>query len=174
MNDLNFVLIQLIGFIGYALLSMSYFKKRKEQILFMQIIANIFFVVHYYLLDGVTGAISNVFGLITYTAIYFFDKHKLGKQKNILSLVMIILLFISVILAYDNIYSMLPFIAFTLAIISFLSNDEYKIRSYGIIVAICWLLYAIVWDSYAAIIFEVVTLISTIIALIKNPKKKST
>ncbi len=173
MEKLDFYMVQLIGAIGYTLLSISYFRKSKKQILFMQIIANIFFVAHYYLLNGVAGAISNVFGLITYTAIYFFDKHKLGKQKNILSLAMIILLFISVIFAYDNFYSMLPFIAFTLAIISFLTNDEYKIRSYGIVVAVCWLIYAIVCVSYAAIVFETVTLIATIVALIKNPKKST-
>ncbi len=171
MDNLNFIIVQLIGALGYSLLSISYFRKRKRQILFMQIIANIFFTIHYFLLNGITGAISNIFGLITYTSIYFFDKYKMGKQKNILSLIMIILLLISVVLAYENIYSMLPFIAFTLAIISFLTNDEYKIRMYGIIVAICWLIYAIVCVSYAAIVFEVVTLIATIAALIKNPKR---
>ena len=174
MENMNFIMIQLIGAIGYTLLSISYYRKKKSQILFMQIIANIFFTIHYFLLDGITGAISNVFGLITYTTIFFLDKYKLGKLKNIFSLFMIILLLISVVFAYEDIYSMLPFIAFTLAIISFLTNDEYKIRTYGIVVAICWLIYAIVCVSYAAIIFEAVTLIATIIALIKNPKSKST
>ena len=173
MENLDFIFVQLIGAIGYALLSMSYFRKKKIQILYMQIIANTFFVMHYFLLDGITGAISNVFGLITFTAIYYFDKKKLGKQKNILALIMIILLFIAVIYAYQDVYSLLPFIAFTLAIISFLTNNEDKIRKFGIVVAVCWLVYAIVCGSYAAIVFEVITLISTIAALIKNPAKKN-
>ncbi len=172
--DWRFILIQIIGAIGYALLSISFYRKDKRQILFMQIIANTFFTVHYSLLSGVAGAISNVLGLITYIVIYIMDKYKLKKSKNIFALFMIIFLLIAVILAYDSFYSILPFIAFSVAIISFLTGDEDKIRKLGIVVAVCWLIYAIVYVSYAAIIFEVVTLIATAVSLIKNPKKKVT
>ena len=172
--DWKFILIQIIGAIGYTLLSISFYRKGKKQILFMQIIANIFFTVHYSMLSGVTGAISNVLGLITYTAIYIFDKYNLKKSKNILSLIMIIFLLIAVIFVYENIYSVLPFIAFSIAIISFLIGDEDKIRKLGIIVAICWLIYAIVYVSYAAIVFEFITLVATALSLIKRHKSKVT
>ncbi|MBR6252940.1 MAG: YgjV family protein [Clostridia bacterium] len=172
--DWRFILIQIIGAIGYALLSISFYRKDKRQILFMQIIANMFFTVHYSMLSGIAGAISNVLGLITYIVIYIMDKYKLKKSKNIFSLFMILFLLIAVILAYENIYSILPFIAFSVAIISFLTGDEDKIRKLGIIVAICWLVYAIVYVSYAAIVFETITLIATAVSLIKNPKEKVT
>ena len=42
---MNVVLIQFIGAIGYATLAMSYFKKEKKKILYMQIIAYIFFTI---------------------------------------------------------------------------------------------------------------------------------
>ena len=120
MHGLNFFLIQLIGGIGYTLLAISFYRENKKQILFLQIIANIFFTIHYALLSGIIGAISNVVGLVSYTAIYFFDKYELKKDKNILALMMMILLLSTSIAAYENIYSILPFIAFTFTTLSFL------------------------------------------------------
>ncbi len=173
MVDFSFVLIQIIGAIGYTLLSASFFRKKKQQILFMQIIANMFFTVHYFLLDGITGAISNVIGLLTYTFIYIFDKYKLGKVKNVFALLMMIVLLIATFLAYDNVFSVLPFIAFSFTIISFLNGKEDVIRKFGIVAAICWLTYAIVYVSYAAIVFEIITLIATIVSIFKTKNEKS-
>ncbi len=173
MVDFSFVLIQIIGAIGYTLLSASFFRKKKQQILFMQIIANVFFTLHYFLLDGITGAISNVIGLLTYTFIYIFDKNKLGKAKNIFTLIMMIILLVATFLAYDNVFSVLPFIAFSFTIISFLNGKEDVIRKFGIVAAICWLTYAIVYVSYAAIVFEIITLIATIVSIFKTKNEKS-
>ena len=52
--------------------------------------------------------------------------------------------------------------------ISFLMENEDYIRGIGLISAVCWLIYAIVYKSYISIVFEVVTLIGTGIAYIKN------
>ena len=172
MIDLDFILVQLIGAIGYTLLAISFYRKNKLQILFMQIIANIFFTVHYFLLNGITGAISNVIGLVSYTAIYVFDHFKMGKQKNIMAVLMIVLLLIFTCYNYTNIYSTLPFVAFIFTITSFLNGKENNIRMFGIVSATCWLIYAIVYKSYVAIVFEVITLLATIGSLIKNPNKK--
>ena len=47
---MGFILTQIIGGIGYLILSLSYFKKEKRSILLMQIIAYIMFTIHYQLL----------------------------------------------------------------------------------------------------------------------------
>ena len=172
----QFIVIQIVGAIGYGLLSYSYHKEKKNEILYLQIIANVFFTIHYFLLSGISGAISNLIGLISYGTIYAFDNAGLKKEKNIFTAIMIVLLLIISLgtvhfeLNLNNLYAMLPFIAFTFTIISFLNGKENVIRSCGLVAAVCWLIYAILFDSYAAIVFEVFTLISTFIALFKNLK----
>lgn len=162
------ILIQFIGLIGYTILGLSYFKKSKREILLLEIIAYIMFTVHYYLLSGITGAICNLVGLIALIFIYFFDKF-----KKMLALFFVILLIIINIVTFQNIYSIFPMIASTIVILSFLMTEN-DVRKIGIVAAICWLIYAIVYKSYIAIIFEVLTLISVIVAFIKNrkPRKK--
>lgn len=165
------IIIQAIGAVGYSLLALSYFKKVKKQILLMQIFAYIFFVIHYYLLNGITGAVCNSIGLFALISIYLFDKYNL-KNKTITAGLFIILLLIANIITFQNIYSIFPLVASTIVLISFIDNNENNIRIVGIIAAICWLIYAIVYKSYVAIAFEVVTLIDICVAYINSISKK--
>ena len=71
-------------------------------------------------------------------------------------------------LSYENIFSIFPVFACLITFISFLNKDENIIRFIGIISAVCWLVYAFIYMSYSAIIFEIIIIISTIIAYIKN------
>ncbi len=166
------LLVQTIGAIGYITIALSYFKKKKREILFMQIVAYVFFTIHYYLLNGITGAICNFIGLVSLLTIYLFEKYNI-KNKTILSIFFIALLLIINISTFQNFFSIFPMFASTIVIISFLKDDENFIRIIGVISAVCWLIYAIVYKSYIAIIFEVLTLINVCIALYKNKNYKT-
>ena len=167
---MNVILIQFIGAIGYATLAISYFKEEKKKILFMQIIAYVMFTIHYYLLSGVTGAICNLVGLFALLIIYLYEKYN-EKNKNLLAMIFIIILIIINVATFQNIFSVFPMIASVIVIISFLTDNENTIREIGVVAALCWLIYAIVYKSYVAIVFEVITFIATVIALIRNNKK---
>ena len=170
--NFTFILSQIIGAAGYATLSVSYFKKNKKDILLIQIISYIFFTLHYYLLGGKTGAICNLLGLIAFIIIYIFDK-KNTKNKKILTICIIPFLVIIALITYQDVFSIFPIIASIFAILSFISDDENKIRGIGIIAAICWLIYAIVYKSYVAIAFEIIALSATVIAFFKNINKRN-
>ena len=161
------LLIQGIGAIGYTALALSYYRKKKIDILFMQIIAYIFFSIHYYLLDAITGTMCNLLGLIAITFIYLVEKKKDLKRRNIFILGIIPILVLIALLTYENMYSILPIFASVLSLISFLTDEENTIRGIGIISAISWLIYAIIYKSYVAIVFEIITVIATLVAFIK-------
>ena len=164
---MNPILVQVIGGIGYSILAFSYFRKEKKDILFMQIFSYLFFTTHYYLLNGITGAVCNILGLVAFIIIYLFDKYDV-KNKNLLTICIIPFVVVIAFLTFDNVYSIFPIIASVVAILSFLTDSESIIRAIGIVAAICWLIYAVVYDSYVSIVFEVITLIFVAIAFIKN------
>lgn len=166
-----FILIQIIGGIGYFLLSVSYYRKNKKDILFIQILSYIMFVIHYYLLGGITGSICNLLGLIGFLVIYFFEKNHKNKLPLLISPVVLAILIIS-LLTFKNIYSIFPIFASISVLISFLEKDVHIIRLIGVFSAICWLVYAIYCDSYVAIVFEVLLLLSTFVSVIENNRKK--
>lgn len=164
---IDILVTQGMGAIGYGTLALSYFKKEKKQILLMQIIAYIFFTIHYYLLNGITGAICNFIGLFALITIYVFEKYKL-KNKIIVSVFFIILLLAINIINFQNFFSIFPMIASIIVIMSFLVDNENIIREIGVVSAVCWLLYAIAYKSYIAIGFEFITLIDVCVAVFKN------
>ena len=83
-----------------------------------------------------------------------------------------VLMLVANIVTFQNIFSIFPMVASVIAIVSFLRKSENDIRGIGILVAICWLIYAIVYKSYISIIFEAITLIDVVIAFLKNLKNK--
>ena len=166
-----FILAQIIGALAYLTISLSYFYKKKKTILFIQIIASVIFAVHYYLLDARTGTMCNILGIIALILIYIFDNYLSKKKKNLLIFILIPILVVISLLTYDDIYSIFPIIASVIALLSFLNDDTNEIRLIGLLSAICWFIYAIIVKSYPSIVFEVITIISVIIAYIKNKKK---
>ena len=167
---MNFILIQLIGAIAYITIAISYYRKEKKSILFMQIIAYMFFTLHYFLLAGISGVVCNLVGLFALVVIYIFDKYKL-KYKWIASMFFIVALIVVNIITFQNIYSIFPMVASVIVIISFVLDNEDFIRKIGIVSALCWLVYAIVYKSYISIAFEALTLVGVCVALIKHSKK---
>ena len=127
------------------------------------------FTIHYYLLSGITGAICNAIGLLALLTIYIFEKYK-WKNKNLIACVFSVALMIINIITFQNIYSIFPMIAAVIVIISFMTDNEDYIRGIGLVSAVCWLIYAIVYKSYISIVFEVITLIGTLVAFVKNTK----
>lgn len=167
---MDFIIAQILGTIGYSLLAYSFFKKNKKQILFIQIFAYIGFTTHYILLGALTGSVCNILGFIALIFIYFFSDDI--RKKKILVIILVPLLGVMTYLSYENIYSLFPVVGCLLTFISFLSKNVNKIRFVGIISTACWLIYAIIYVSYSAIIFEVVILISAVVAYIKNKKHR--
>ena len=164
---INMLIIQGIGAAAFITIALSYYQKEKREILLVELLAYILFIIHYYLLDGITGVICNLIGLFALVLIYLSDRYNF-MNKKILSIFLIILIIIINILTYQNIYSIFPMIALTSVILSFLSDNENLIRIVGIISAICWLIYAIVYKSYITIIFQTIIIINTLYILKKQ------
>ena len=163
---MKFILAQFLGAIGYSLLALSYFKKEKKEILYVQILAYIGFTTHYFLLEALTGTVCNILGFIALILIYLLSEDK--KKKKSLVIILIPILIVMSYLSYENIFSIFPVFGCLMTFNSFLSNSTNRIRFLGIISALCWLVYAIVYVSYSAIIFEIIIVIATTIAYFKN------
>lgn len=167
---MKFIITEIIGAMAYIALALSYFKKQKKGILLVQIISYLLFVIHYFLLDGITGAICNMLGLVALVVIYFFDKYQL-KNKKVLIVAMILVLVAISLITYQDIFSIFPIFASSFTISSFLTSKERIIRGIGIVSTACWLVYAVALHSPITFIFEVLTLLFVLGAFVKNEKK---
>lgn len=165
------IITQLIGIVAYGILMISYWKKTKLEILFVQIFASIIFGIHYYLLDGITATICNMISVLVLVYIFLIEKKNIKTKWN---LVLISAMFVLTgVFTYENIFSIFPIIACILPLSSFLSSNENTIRICGILGNSCWIIYAIIYGSYSGMICEALTIITTIIAMIKLKRIKN-
>ena len=170
--------VQLAGALGYFFMANSYFNKQKKHLLIVQIISNIFLTIHYYFLSGITGAICDIVCIVSDTIIYFCDKHKF-KNKGLLAVLLIIFLFV---VCFGTLYitkssfgyqEVFPVFATCLVISSLVTDSKDTIRLVGLIIAACWLGYAIIFGSIAGIAFEIVIIVATIASYIREKIAKN-
>lgn len=166
------IITQLIGAIAFILLGISYYKKEKLQILYIQIFSYIAFTIHYYLLNGITGAICNLISMIMLIIIYVYEQ-KNGKNKKVLIAIMIPVLVLIALLSWQNVYSFFPILSSTIVLISFLRENSNDIRGIGVVSNLSWTIYGIILKSKITIICETIILIVSIIAFLKNDKKQN-
>ena len=167
---MNNLLIQFIGIFAWVILILSYWQKKKISLLIMQIIANILYAIHFYLLDGLAGTLCNLAGVIILILLYI--KEKRNKQMYILIPIIISLFIPIVIYSYNGLYSLLPVAASIIPLTSNWVNNMKVIKIGGIVGSICWLIYGIYTGSYASMITEVIFIISTILSIKKSNAKK--
>jgi len=159
------LLIQLLGIVAWLIVTVSYWQKKKINLIIMQIIAYILYATHFYLLDGLAGALCNIAGIIILFLLYI--KEKSNKEMYYL-IPIIILLFVPIaIYSYDGLYSLLPIVASIVPLTANWVKNMKIIKIGGIIGSICWFIYGIFTLSYATLITEVIFIISTFVSMKK-------
>lgn len=160
---------QLIGIIGFIFLGISNLQKERKNIILYQTLACFFFSFHYYLINALTASILNFVGIAR--GVVFYNKNKFDK-KYIMYLILFIALYLtSGILTYENIFSILPVLAYILYIISVFNEKEIIMKLINFIVSTIWLIYDIAYKSYAGMIndtFMLITILFGIIIIKKN------
>ncbi len=141
--------------------------KSKKKILYVQTIQICLFIISNLVLGGITGAIINAVGCIRNILCYH---EKLGlKEKIVLSLVSMILS-----LYFNNLglIGILPLISTVVYIFLMNTKDIKKFKILVIFTMIMWLIYDLFIKSYTSALFDFMTIITNISAILKIKKKR--
>lgn len=159
--NLYFIFVQIIGFIAWILLGLSYYRKDTDRILAFQVIANILFCLHYLLLSAYSGLLICVFELVRDYLYYKTDK------DNYIFIISIIVYIISSILTYTALLDVFPYVASTLD--GFFLTKKKKMVVFGAIITyILWLIYDIYVVSWSGAITDGIIIISNLSILLFN------
>lgn len=163
---MNFVLIQIIGFLAWIVATASYWFKTKKQILMVQIIGDILYGIHYILLGATIGGIVCVIGLIR--EICFFNTKNNRQEKILMFIIVPIYLIVGVLTITSNI-ELLPVVAAIIYCYTLTMATKWMVVG-GIIDAVCWLVYDFISGSYSGVFTDVVIIVSNSLSLIKRKK----
>lgn len=161
-----FVISQIFSGLAFVMLVLSFYQKKKSNMLAFQVADSLFDGIHFCLLGAFSGGIINFVGMIR--SIIFLEKEKHTWLNNVMIYISFILIYMLIcIFTYDGIISLLP----TIGVIIFASalwfGTPKTIRFMGVIASIFWLSYDICVRSYVEITTEIILLISTIGSMLK-------
>ena len=126
-------------------------------------------MVHYILLGAYSGCITKILAILRDTII--IKKEKYTKlSSNFVVLIFLIIYIISGIFTYTNIWSIFCILAAVIYIIKVWNGDEKTVKETAFFCYFLWLIYNVSVYSVAGIVSNVVSIISTFIAM-KNTEK---
>lgn len=165
MNYLNLI-VNIVSVISIFLFIISVQFKNKKDILIIQTLSSICYMIVYFLLKAYSGATIE---LVEQTKnIVFIEYEKNNKDIPLLVLLLFIgLLIIITMLTYNGLNSIMPLIIYILYFLSSYFKNPKTIRTTMILCAIIWMLYNYSIGAYLMIIGNILEIISAVISLIR-------
>lgn len=158
--------------IGYAAVVASvliYQQKNRKALLACKAIADILWIGHYLLLGGYTGTV--VTGVALVREIVFFNSDRHSKKGKVILLCFLCISTVCSVLTWGSFFSLFALIGSLLSIVSFWIGDPRTTRILSFPVSVCMMIYGISNGSSAVLINELLTMMSSAIALLRSHRK---
>lgn len=155
----------IIALIASILMVLAGLQKKKKKILFIQIIQIALSVISNLVLGGYTGAIINALSCVRDILCY---KDKMGTKEKII----IIIIAVGLSLVFNNLgwIGLLPLVATVVYIIFMNTKDVVRLKILIIFSMIMWLIYDLYIKSYASGVFDFMSVIANLIAILQIRK----
>lgn len=161
---------QVIGVIAFCLAVWSYQQNEHKKMVLLQLIANLCFVIHYYLLGAYTGALLNSIGFAR--SIVFMCKDKKWAASNGWIVFFSLLCVGAGVYTWDGLLSLLPMTAMIFTTVAF-GIDRPKItRLLSFPSSPLWLIYNVINQSWGGVLTECFNMISIIVGMLRFDRKK--
>ena len=157
---MNIIIAQIFAFCSSLCLLISFWQRKRKNILNLQILDSSFDIIQYILLNAYTGCLISFLGALR--AFVF------KRTNNKLFLISFIILYISAsIITFSGYISLLPLIASIMYTAVVWNKKEKNIRFFSIFVFLLWMIYDIIVKAYVSSITDIVLIISNIVAFYK-------
>lgn len=166
-----FILAQICGAIALILMVIGVQFKTKEKIIMCNILANIVVTIEYFLLGALTGGVISITNTIRCIVFYLFKKKDM-KPSLIVLIIFEIMAVLSGSISWQNMWSIIPIIVTVIYTYGLWQDNIKIIRITTGIVGLGWTVYDIVVKAYVDALQKTSQLISAIISLFKDRKKK--
>lgn len=160
-----FVLAQIFALLSSICLLLSFWQRKRKQILHFQVLDSLFDIIQYLLLGAYTGSLISLLGSLR--------AYAFSKTNNTLWLILFLILYIiASIFTYNGLISLFPLMAALTYTLVVWNKKEKNIRLFSILVFLLWFIYDILVGAYVSSITDSILILSNIIAYYKLDKNK--
>ena len=160
------ILAQIFGLLGALSMLLSNWQKTRSKVLTFLLFDCFFYFIQYILLGAISGAFTNIVGLLRTIIFKYKDRYKILKSNIILLVILIIYLLIGVF-TYNGTASIFPVVASILYSVVLWLDDVRKIRVGTALMILSWFLYNLTVEAYLSAIVEGILFMSSFIAIVK-------
>ena len=161
----QYILIQLIGFVGTALYLVSFQCRENKNLFRMQLFSYVFYTLHMLLLGAITGGISYMINCLR--SYCLSSKWEFAKSKGMCAALCLLQL-AALWLTWGGWISLLPVIANIASTVGGYTKNPKKVRIAGIFInsPLC-IVYDVIVGSWAGILDEIIGEASMIISVVR-------
>jgi len=163
------MIAQLFGILGFIFSIITYQQNTHKRIVFIQLLGNISFATHFYLLGAYTGAILNAVGLVR-CVVYMFKAKKWASSAWWIVLFSFICVIVCII-SWEGPISLLPAVAMVFTSIAFGLDNPKRTRQFSIPSSPLWLIYNALNQSYGGVMTESFNIISILVGMLRYDRK---
>ncbi|MDR1629462.1 MAG: YgjV family protein [Oscillospiraceae bacterium] len=169
---------QLIGFVGTAILVVSYQQKSRKNLLLIQMGASAAFMTHFFLLGAYTGCIMNITGAMR--AFIYANNDKKWARSPVWMVIFFIVFGLAGYLtadaasywwvfptSFNSYWWLLPTAAMLLSTVSFWLKTPTLVRTLTFPASPMWLTYNIASGSISGMVTESFVIISILVAIVR-------
>lgn len=160
-----YIIAQIIGFCAMGVAIIAYQNNKHKNILLLMILCCSLWCLHFGLLGHWTAVAMNGMNVVRNVVFCFRDRK--WCQSNIIPVIFIVLSLILTIFTYEDLWSIVPFIASIFAIVSTWQTDAKMLRYLTIPICILWFSYNLSHGSWAGTANECFAFTSIIVAIIR-------
>ena len=164
------MLSTIFGVLGMATTVLIYQQKTRKGLILSKLLSDVIWFLYYICLSAYSGAAIAVIGMIR--ELVFINRQKNWAKHPIWLVFFLVLSFVSAIITWKNIYSILPCIASAISVISFWIGNPKLSRKLSYPISACMLTYNVTCVAVIGVINEIFTVISSIIGTIRLDRKK--
>lgn len=162
-----FFIAQFLSGIAIIINIISIQQKEKRKILFLFVLANLLFSIHFLLLKGYSGAVTCCIATVQTSISYYYET----KQKVFPKVFIPIYIAVSILcglFSYRTYFDLLPILCSIIYVFSIMQTKVKQIRLFTLFKVAVWVIYDFSVGAYIAGINDLILTISTMIAIIRR------
>lgn len=168
--DVNFIVAQVFGGLGIAANVSSMQFKKRWQILIALLALNLFSALNFIFLGSWASVYISLFAIVEMIVNYLFERKKKPVPKLLVALYIIVNILLGM-MTFAGPLDVLPIVSAILFCIAIILKNEQNIRLTMLMNQISWLVFDAMVGAYMFAVSNVLTIISTSIAICRYNKK---
>ena len=166
------LLPQIFGILAVITFLLSYQQKNRRNILALNAISRVFYIIQYIMLGAYAGATLDVLGTVSSIAAGNKENRFINKRLKIVVITINLFILLVGLLFYKNTYSIFPIIGVLLHTNALWISNEKKIRRVSFLGSPFWLMYNLASSAYGSAIGDILTMVSIGIAICRHDIRK--